>query len=138
MSQSKKKIFLAISVILALVIIAFVDIVVASQFSGTAISATILEEKPSTYFVIEDPDSYFLKAVDNEGEPIFLGLFGETNIDELTTFYNTNNVSYLDEFYVVCSFSVDAFSIGPCLLQAAIIGCTLLIAYWLISKALKT
>jgi len=112
-SQSKKKIFLVVSVIVALFNIAFVDIVVVSQFSGTAISVTMLEEKPSTYFAIEDPDSYFLKAVDNEGEPIFLSLFGETNIDELTTFYNTNNVSYLDEFYVVYSFSVDAFSFGP-------------------------
>jgi len=138
-SQSKKRIFLIFTlVILALTIIAFVDIIVASQSSGTAISVTRLEEKPDTYFVIEEPDSYFLKAVANEGEPVFLGLLGETNIDELTTFHNTNNVSYLGDFFVVYSFSIDAFSFGPYLLQAAIIGCILLIVYWFISKALKT
>jgi hypothetical protein len=138
-SQSKKRIYLIfVSVILALTIVAFVDIIVTSQSSGTALVAFKLEETPGSYFVIEDPDSYFLKAVDNEGESIFLGLFGETNIDELTTFHNTNNVSYLDDFYVVYSFSVDAFSFGPYLLHAAIISCILLIVYWFISKALKT
>ena len=135
MSQSKKRIFLIFAlVILALTIIAFVDILVTSQSSGTAISVTKLEEKPDTYFVIEDPDSYFLKAVANEGEPVFLGLFGETNVDELLALHNTSNVSYLGDFYVVYSFSVDAFSFGPYLLQAALIGCVLLIIYWFLSK----
>jgi hypothetical protein len=138
-SQSRKRIFLIFAlVILALTIIAFVDILVTSQSSGSAISVTKLEEKPDTYFVIEDPDSYFLKAVANEGKPVFLGLFGETSIDELITLHNTRNVSYLGDFYVVYSFSVDAFNFGPYLLQAAIIGCVLLVVYWFISKALKT
>ena len=139
MSKSKKRIFLIfVLVILALIIIAFVDIAVTSQSSGTAISATRLEEKPDTYFVIEDPDSYFLKAVSNEGEPVSLGLFGDTNIDELITIHNTNNISYLDDFFVVQRFSIDSFSFGPYLLQAAIIGVVLLIIYWFISRALKT
>jgi hypothetical protein len=134
-SQSKKRIFLIFAlVILALTIIAFVDILVTSQSSGTAISVTKLEEKPDTYFVIEDPDSYFLKAVANEGEPVFLGLFGETNVDELLALHNTSNVSYLGDFYVVYSFSIDVFSFGPYLLQAALIGCVLLIIYWFLSK----
>jgi len=133
--QSKKRIFLIfVLVILALVIIAFFEIAVASQSSGTAISATRLEKKPSAYFVIEGPDSYFLKAIANEGEPVFLGLFGYTNIDELIIIHNTNNVSYLGEFFVVYRFSVDAFSFGPCLLQATIIGAVLLIICWFISR----
>jgi hypothetical protein len=86
-------------VILALVIIAFVDIAVASQSSDTTISATILEEKADTYFIIKDPCSYFLKAIANEVEPVFLGLFDYTNIDELITIHNTNDVSYLGEFF---------------------------------------
>ncbi len=139
MSHSKKRIYqIFISVILALTIIAFVDIVVTSQSSGTAMVAIRLEETPETYFVIEEPDSYFLKAIANEGEPVFLGLFGDTNIDELITLHNTSNVSYLDDFFVVSRLSVDTFSFGPYLLQAAIIGCVLLIVYWFISKALKT
>ena len=117
---------------------AFFDISVASQSSSTAISATILEEKPDAYFIIKDPDSHFLKAIASEGEPVFLGLFGLTSIDELLALHNTSNVSYLGDFYVVYSFSVDAFSFGPYLLQAAIIGCVLLVVYWFISKALKT
>jgi hypothetical protein len=138
-SQSKKRIYLIfISVFIALTIVAFVDIIVTSQSSGTAISVTKLEEKPDAYFVIEDPDSYFLKAVANEGEPVFLGLFGETNIDELITVHNSNNVSYLGDFYVVYIFSIDAFSFGPYLLQASLIVCVLLIVYWFISKTLKT
>jgi len=138
-SQSRKRIYLIfVSVILAVIIIAFVDILVTAQSSGTAISATRLEEKPDTYFVIEDPDSYFLKAVSNEGEPVSLGLFGDTNIDELITIHNTNNISYLDDFFVVQRFSIDSFSFGPYLLQVAIIGVVLLIIYWFISRALKT
>ena len=139
MSQSKKRIYLIfISFILALTIIALVDIIVKSQSSGTAMVAFRLEEIPETCFAIEDPDSYFLKAVANEGEPVFLGLFGDTNIDELITLYNTSNVSYLDDFFVVSMLSVDAFSFGPYLLHAAIIGFVLLIVYCFISKALKT
>ena len=135
MSQSKKRIYLIfISVFIALTIVAFVDIIVTSQSSGTAISVTKLEEKPDTYFVIEDPDSYFLKAVANEGEPVFLGLFGDTNVDELLALHNTSNVSYLGNFYIVYSFSIDVFSFGPYLLQAALIGCVLLIIYWFLSK----
>ena len=100
MSQSKKRIYLIfVSVILALTIIAFTDILVTSQSSGTAIVATTLEEEPDTYFVIEDPGSYFLMAIANEGEPIFLGFFGDTNMDELITLHNTNNVSYLGDFF---------------------------------------
>ena len=138
MSQSKKRIYLIlISVILTLTIIAFVDILVTAQSSGTAMVAFRLEETPETYFVIEDPDSYFLKAIANEGEPVFLGLFGETNIDELITLHNTTNVRYLDDFFIIYRLSVDAFSFGPYLLQAAIIGWVLLIIYWFISKALK-
>ena len=130
-----KRIFLFLMVVmLALTITAFVDIVVTSQSSGSAISATMLEEKPESYFVIDEPDSYFLKAIANEGEPVFLGLFGDTNIDELITLHNTNNVSYLGEFFVVYRFSIDAFSFGPYLLQAAIAGWVLLIIYGLISK----
>ena len=106
---------------LALTFVAFVDIVVSSQSSGSAISATMLEEVPDTYFVVEDPDSYFLKAIASEGEPVFLGLFGYTNIDELITLHNTNNVSFLGDFFVVYRFSVDAFSFGPYLLLAAIV-----------------
>ena len=138
MSQSKKRIYLIfVSVILALTIIAFVDIAVTSQSSGSAISATRLEEEPDTYFVIEEPDSYFLKAVASEGEPVFLGLFGDTNIDELITLHNTNNVSYLGDFFVVYRLSVDAFGFGPYLLHAAIVCGVLLIIYWVSSKVLK-
>ena len=138
MSQSRKRIYLIfVSVILAVIIIAFVDILVTAQSSGTAIVATMLEEEPDSYFVIEEPDSYFLKAIANEGEPVFLGLFGDTNIDELITLHNTNNVSYLGDFFVVYRLSVDAFGFGPYLLQAAIVCGVLLILYWAISKALK-
>jgi hypothetical protein len=137
-SESKKRIYLIfISFIVALTIIAIVDIIVTSQSSGTAMVVFRLEETPETYFVIEDPNSYFLKAIANEGEPVFLGLFGDTNIDELIALHNTSNVSYLDDFFVVSMLSVDAFSFGPYLLQAAIIGCVLLIVYWFFSKVLK-
>ena len=138
MSQSKKRIYLIfLSVILVLTIIAFVNIIVTAQSSGTAVVTTTLEEEPDTYFAIEDPDSYFLKAIANEGEPIFLGLFGDTNIDELITLHNTNNVSYLGDFFVVYRLSVDAFGFGPYLLQAAIVCSVLLIVYWVTSKVLK-
>ena len=121
-------------VMLALTIVAFDDIFVSSQSSGSAISATKLEEKPEIYFVVDEPVSYFLKAITNEGEHVFLGLFGDTTIDELITLHNTSNVSYLGEFFVVYRFSIDAFSFGPYLLQVAIVGWVLLIIYGLISK----
>ena len=60
-------------------------------------------------------------------EPVFLGLFGETKIDELISLHNTSNISYLDEYYVVSRLSVDNFSYSPNLLIATFVGWIVLI-----------
>ena len=117
-------------VLVVLTVVAVADIIVVSQSSGSAIIATRLDEKPDNFFVIEDPDSYFLQAISNEGEPVFLGVFGNTKIDELITLHNTGNVVYLDEFYFIGRLSVDAFGFGPYLLQVIFfVGWALLITY---------
>ena len=110
-------------------LIAIADSIVTSENSGSAIVAFRLEEEPDDFFVIEDPDSFFLEAIVNEGEPVFLGFFGETSIDELITFYNPCNVAYLDEFYSIGRLSVDAFGFGPYLLQFTFVGWTVLIIF---------
>ncbi|MHA2052853.1 MAG: hypothetical protein ACW99F_04560 [Candidatus Hodarchaeales archaeon] len=114
---------------MGLTFVAIADIIVTSESSGMAYIASRLDQEPETYFVIEAPDSLFLKAIANLDKPVFLGLFGETEIDELIAVHNTSNIGYLDEFYIIRRLSVDRFSFGPNLLLAAIVGWLLLASY---------
>ena len=134
MNLSNKSIFLiCVLVLLASTLIAISDIFVTSESSGMAYIVSKLDQEPETYFVIENPDSFFLKAIANLDEPVFLGLFGETKIDELISFHNTSNILYLDEFYVVRRLSVDKFSYGTNLLVASFAGWIILMIVGLAS-----
>ena len=116
-------------ILVGLTVIAVADIIIVSNSSGMAIVAFRLEEEPDTFFILEDPDPFVLKAIDNEGEPVFMGLFGNTQIDELITLHNTGNVAYLGEFYVIGWLSADAFSYGLGLLLVSIVGWLLLLSF---------
>ena len=125
-----KRIFLISALVLVVfTVVSVVDVIVTMQSSGMAIVAFKLEEEPDVFFVLEDPDPIVLKAFDNVGEPVVLGLFGVTKINELINFHNTGNVSYLDEFYEIGWLSVDYFGFGSKLLLVCIIGWVLLLAF---------
>ena len=133
MRLSNKRIFLiSLLLLVGLTFVAIADIIITSESSGMAYIASGLDQEPETYFVIDEPDSFFLKAIANVDEPVFLGLFGETKIDELISLHNTSNISYLDEFYVVSRLSVDNFSYGPNLLAVTFIGWAGLIIFGLV------
>ena len=128
MRLSNKRIFLiSLLLLTGLTYAGVADIIAYSESSGMAYIASRLGQEPETYFVIEEPDSFFLKAIANVDEPVFLGLFGETKIDELISLHNTSNISYLDDFYVVSRLSVDNFSYSPNLLVVAFAGWIVLI-----------
>ena len=130
MSLSNKNIFLIIMIVLVgLTAITIADIIISLDRSGTAFVAIKLDKEPEIYFVIEDPDPFFLKVIDNVNKTVLPGLFGDTNLDELIIFYNTGNVAYLGEFYSIGMLSVDAFSFEPYLLQFTFMGWIVLIIF---------
>jgi hypothetical protein len=52
------------------------------SLGGLFISVDELSEKPQSYFALADPDSYVLQAVYNPGKIVFVGDWGNTQIDE--------------------------------------------------------
>jgi len=53
-----------------------------------SIDATKLNDKPSNYFVLDNPDRYVLEAISNQHSNVFDSL-DFTQIDELTDDYGT-------------------------------------------------
>ena len=126
---NKRFFLICILVLVVFTVVSIVDIIVTMQSSGMAIVAFPLKEEPDVFFVLEDPDAFVLKAFDNVGEPVFLGLFGDTNIDELISLHNTGNVVYLGEFYEIGWLSVDYFGFGSILWLVCFVGWVLLLAF---------
>jgi hypothetical protein len=59
-----------------------------------------LSEKPNSYFVLNNPDKYFLESLSKNYSSRFLSL-EETQIDELTSRYGSNNLEYNGAYYRV-------------------------------------
>jgi hypothetical protein len=59
-----------------------------------------LNGKPSNFFILETPDKYFLESLSKNYSSRFLSL-QETQIDELTISYNTNNLEFNGVYYRV-------------------------------------
>ena len=72
-----------------------------------AIYADKLTEKPAEYFKLTDPDQYVLKAINDE--PNVYAHYDDTQIDELTRQYGTNNIEYNGSYYTIGIAFVDAF-----------------------------
>lgn len=73
-----------------------------------SISADKLTEKPENYFVLSNPDQYVLKVLDGQERHIEVP-WDDTQIDELTRQYSTNNIEYDGSYYSIQINFVDAF-----------------------------
>ena len=73
-----------------------------------SISANKLTEKPENYFILSNPDQYVLKVLDGQERHIEVP-WDDTQIDELTRQYNTNNLEYDGSYYSIQINFVDAF-----------------------------
>jgi hypothetical protein len=73
-----------------------------------AIDANKLTEKPEKFFVLSNPDQYVLKVIDGEERYVYVH-YDDTQIDELTRQYGTNNIEYNSSYYTIGIAFVDAF-----------------------------
>jgi hypothetical protein len=73
-----------------------------------AIHADKLTEKPVKYFVLSNPDQYVLKVIDDKENYVIVH-YDDTQIDELTRQYGTNNIEYNGSYYTIGIAFVDAF-----------------------------
>ena len=68
------------------------------------IYASKLSEKPSYYFVLENPDGYVLEAMSNQNY-VYIGSPQDTQLDELISAHETSNLEYNGTYYSVgCLF----------------------------------
>jgi hypothetical protein len=73
-----------------------------------AIQADKLTEKPANYFVLSNPDQNVLKVINGEERYVIVH-YDDTQIDELTRQYGTNNIEYNGSYYTIGIAFVDAF-----------------------------
>jgi hypothetical protein len=73
-----------------------------------AIHADKLTEKPANYFALSNPDQYVLKVIDGKESYVYVH-YDDTQIDEQTRQYGTNNVEYNGSYYTIGIAFVDAF-----------------------------
>ncbi len=106
----------SILAIIALILLVF-SFYVAQNFGktmetsdwGATLYVKELVEKPTTFFVLENPDSYILEAISNLEEPVYLHYFNNTQIDEMITAKGTNNIEYNNHYYHVGLFYSDPY-----------------------------
>jgi hypothetical protein len=73
-----------------------------------AIYASKLEDKPSGYSVLNNPDKYFLEAITNQHSSFFDSL-DKTQIDEVTGNYGVNVIEYNGAYYETAIMFGDNF-----------------------------
>jgi hypothetical protein len=113
--------------------------VIVSIFHPTyAVYATKLNDKPSSYFIFNNPDKYVLEAISNEHSSFFNSL-DYTQIDELTDDYGTNNIEYNSTYYAIGMICGDKFPpfMLPQILFAGVVVSVTAIAIICLSKTAK-
>jgi hypothetical protein len=103
--------------ILLLSIYAQIDIQ-SKYYPSHAIDADKLNEKPTNYFSLPNPDQYVLEAINSE-RFVDIRSLDDTQIDELINQYGTNNIEYNSTYYTVWIANVDSFP--PFMLQVGIL-----------------
>jgi hypothetical protein len=73
-----------------------------------AIDADKLTKKPANYFVLSNPDQSVLKVIEGKESYVYVH-YDDTQIDELTRQYGTNNIEYNGSHYTIGIAFVDAF-----------------------------
>ncbi len=111
--KNKVLVILAFVAVILLLFSFYVIVNVGKTAETTNWGATLyvkeLVEKPTTFFVLENPDSYILEAISNLEEPVYLHYFNNTQIDEMITANGTNNIEYNDHYYNVALLYSDPY-----------------------------
>jgi len=68
--------------------------------SSYVIYASKLNEKPTNYFVLDNPDSYVLEAMSSQNY-VHIGSPQDTQLDELIMTHETSNLEYNGTYYSV-------------------------------------
>lgn len=128
-------VFFSLTLILS---ITGVFVMVSIYHPTYAVYATKLEDKPSNYFVLNNPDRYLLDAILNEHSSFFNSL-DYTQIDELTNNHGTYNIEYNDDYYAIVMLYGDYFPpfMLPQALLAGIIISTIAMVIICLFKAIK-
>ena len=103
------------------------------------IDADKLSQKPDNYFVLSNPDEYVLTVLNGEETHVYVH-WNDTQIDELTKEYCTNNVEYNGSYYTIGINFVDAFppSTFPYILAGfviSILGIIITTVYIIVKKS---
>jgi hypothetical protein len=101
-----------------------------------AVYATKLSDKPGSYFVLNNPDRYVLESISNQHSSVFNSL-DDTQIDELTEYYGTNNIDYNGTYYQIAMLYGDKFPpfmLVPALLAGIVISILAIVIICLRSK----
>ncbi len=76
---------------------------------GPALIADNLTEKPDNCIPLTNPDSYILQAINDPGNPVFIGSWQNTQFDEMFQTCGTNNVEFNGNYHEIQILYVDAF-----------------------------
>jgi len=65
------------------------------------VDATKLNEKPETYFPLDNPDSYVLEAISNPNKTVIIGKEIFSGIYEMQQTYGTKNIEFSNNYYEI-------------------------------------
>ena len=102
----------------------------SKYYPSYAINAEKLDQKPTSYFPLMNPDNYVREAINNGGYVDFRSL-DETPIDELTQHHGTNNIEYNGTYYKVGIVDEERFppsSLPPILLAGIVISISAIVS----------
>ena len=102
----------------------------SKYYPSYAINAEKLDQKPTSYFPLMNPDNYVREAINSGGYVDFKSL-DETPIDELTQHHGTNNIEYNGSYYKVGIVATERFppsSLPPILLAGIVISISAIVS----------
>jgi len=105
----------------------------------TELVAEKLSNEPEKYFVVTNPDPMLLQAISHPGVPVPLRSLDETEFNELSNQYGTNNVEYQNNYYSVGILNVEPTRVYYDVFLMSLIGfvvSTILLISYAISKGL--
>jgi hypothetical protein len=102
----------------------------SKYYPSYAINAEKLDQKPTSFFPLANPDNHVVEAINSGGYVDFRSL-DETTIDELTQHHGTNNIEYDGTYYKVGIVAKERFpqsSLPPILLAGIVISISAIVS----------
>ena len=102
----------------------------SKYYPSYAINAEKLDQKPTSFFPLANPDNYVREAINNGVNVDFRSL-DDTTIDELTQHHGTNNIEYNGTYYKVGIVTVERFppsALLPILLAGIVISISAIVS----------